>query len=46
MTKDEVVKHEKLVLHSDKDPEDLYDESVVRLVIQRREEERHYAQYR
>ncbi|QIX01314.1 hypothetical protein AMS68_006831 [Peltaster fructicola] len=42
MTRDEATQHEKQILHGDKTPEDIYDESVLKLVAQRMEEERGY----
>ena len=46
MTKDEALKHEKIVLTGDKQPEDVYDARVVELVKKRLAEEAHYSQYR
>ena len=46
MTKDEAVKHEKLVLKGDKQPEDLYDQEVFDTVKRRLEEEKEYAKHR
>jgi hypothetical protein len=40
VTRDEMLKHEKMVLKGDKRPEELYGEEVVALVERRREEER------
>jgi len=40
VTRDEMLKHEKLVLKGDAKPEDLYGEEVVALVERRREEEK------
>jgi tRNA A37 threonylcarbamoyladenosine dehydratase len=40
VTRDEMLKHEKMVLKGDAKPEDLYGEEVVALVERRREEER------
>jgi tRNA A37 threonylcarbamoyladenosine dehydratase len=46
MTKEESVKHEKLVLKGDKMPEDLYDKKVLDLVQKRMEEEAMFEKYR
>ena len=46
MTKEEAATHEREVLKGGKTPESLYGEEVIRLVDRRREEERHYHQYR
>jgi hypothetical protein len=40
VTRDEMLKHEKMVLKGDARPEDLYGEEVLALVERRREEER------
>ena len=46
MTKEEASIHEKRVLKGGQHPKDIYDESVVRLVERRKEEEAHYRRYR
>ena len=46
MTKEEAALHEKEILKGGKTPESVYGEDVARLVERRREEERHYRQYR
>ena len=46
MTKEEAATHEKEVLKGGKTVESKYGEDVVRLVEKRREEDRHYRQYR
>jgi tRNA A37 threonylcarbamoyladenosine dehydratase len=46
VTRDEMLKHEKLVLKGDAKPEDLYSEEVLALVEQRREEERGFRSQR
>lgn len=46
MTKEEAASHEKEVLKGGKTPESVYSGDVVGLVERRREEERHYHQYR
>jgi hypothetical protein len=46
MTKDEVLRHEKLVLSGDKSPEEVYDADVLALVERRRGEERAFREMR
>ena len=46
MTKDEAATHEKEVLKGGRTPEDIYSSNVLQLVERRREEERHYHDYR
>ena len=46
MTKDEAATHEKEVLKGGRAPEEIYGTDVLQLVKRRREEERHYQQYR
>ena len=46
MTKDEAATHEKEVLKGGRTPEEIYCTDVLQLVGRRREEERHYNQYR
>jgi hypothetical protein len=46
MTKDEVTRHEKLVLSGEKTSEELYDADVLALVERRREEERAFREQR
>jgi hypothetical protein len=46
MTKDEVLRHEKLVLSGEKTPEELYDADVLALVERRREEEKAFREQR
>ncbi|KAK4625342.1 tRNA threonylcarbamoyladenosine dehydratase 2 [Fulvia fulva] len=42
MTKDEMTKHEKMVLKEGRVPEDVYDKAVIDLVARRQDEERHF----
>ena len=46
MTKEEAMVHEREVLKGDKPPDELYSRDVIELVEKRRQEERHYSQYR
>ena len=46
MTKEEAATHEKEVLKGGRTPEEIYSTDVLQLVERRREEERHYHQYR
>lgn len=46
VTKDEAATHEKEVLKGGRTPEEIYSTDVLQLVERRREEERHYHQYR
>lgn len=46
MTREEAATHEKEILKGGKAPESIYSEEVLSLVERRREEERHYQQYR
>lgn len=46
MTKEEAMVHEREVLKGDKSPDELYSRDVIELVEKRRQEERHYSQYR
>lgn len=46
MTKEEAAVHEREVLIGEKAPDDIYGTNVIELVEKRRQEERHYSQYR
>lgn len=46
MTKEEAAVHEREVLMGEKAPDDIYGTNVIELVEKRRQEERHYSQYR